>query len=257
MTNFLTYHSSMYLVHFFYSTNDSENLGNLKLKADIDFNELTAMASKHSSSEPALHKMTLATINSGLVPNPSSSTPFVPPLRTDWNILFQPLFDELLTPPPSVDHPAPKVIAATAEVVAPEPTALTGSPSSTTVDQDAPAPSDSQTTPETQTHVISNDVKEDNHDLDVAHMHNDPFFGVEASPKTPTFCDDPLHESLHDDLTSQGSSSNMRQTYTLFELVGRWTKDHPIANVIGDLSCSISTRNQLQTDAMWCVTPLK
>ncbi|GJU52918.1 retrovirus-related pol polyprotein from transposon TNT 1-94 [Tanacetum coccineum] len=30
------------------------------------------------------------------------------------------------------------------------------------------------------------------------------------------------------------------------------TKDHPIANVIGDPSRSISTRKQLQTDAMWC-----
>ncbi|GKD22679.1 integrase, catalytic region, zinc finger, CCHC-type containing protein [Tanacetum coccineum] len=31
-----------------------------------------------------------------------------------------------------------------------------------------------------------------------------------------------------------------------------WTKDHPIANVIGDPSRSVSTRKQLQTDAMWC-----
>nr|GEV92401.1 retrovirus-related Pol polyprotein from transposon TNT 1-94 [Tanacetum cinerariifolium] len=36
-----------------------------------------------------------------------------------------------------VDFPAPKVIALIAKVVAPEPAALTGSPSSTTVDQDA------------------------------------------------------------------------------------------------------------------------
>nr|GEV62455.1 retrovirus-related Pol polyprotein from transposon TNT 1-94 [Tanacetum cinerariifolium] len=55
-------------------------------------------------------------------------------------IFFQPLFDELLTPPPSVDHLAPKVIAPIAEVVAPELTESTGSPFSTTVDQDAPSP---------------------------------------------------------------------------------------------------------------------
>ncbi|GKE01476.1 retrovirus-related pol polyprotein from transposon TNT 1-94, partial [Tanacetum coccineum] len=30
------------------------------------------------------------------------------------------------------------------------------------------------------------------------------------------------------------------------------TKDHPIANVIGDPSRSVSTRKQLETDAMWC-----
>nr|GEV36113.1 integrase, catalytic region, zinc finger, CCHC-type, peptidase aspartic, catalytic [Tanacetum cinerariifolium] len=119
---------------------------------------------------------------------------------------------------PKVDI-APEVIALIAKVVAPEPTASTGSPFLTTVDQDATSPSNSQTTPETQTLVISNDVEEDNHDLDVAHMHNGPFFGVAASPKTPTFHDDPLYESLYDDSTSQGSSSNMRQTHTPFESV--------------------------------------
>nr|GEW88056.1 hypothetical protein [Tanacetum cinerariifolium] len=90
--------------------------------------------------EPALHEMTHATISSGLVPNPTSSTPFVPPSRTDWDMLFQSLFNELLTPLPSVDHRAPEVIALIVEVVALEPAASTGSPSSTIVDQDAPLP---------------------------------------------------------------------------------------------------------------------
>nr|GEW88261.1 retrovirus-related Pol polyprotein from transposon TNT 1-94 [Tanacetum cinerariifolium] len=105
----------------------------------VDFVELTSMASEHSSSGLALHEMTPATISLGLVPNTPPSTLFVPPSRTNWDILFQPLFDELLTPLPSVDHPAPKVIALIAEVVAPEPAASTGSPSSTTVDQDIEA----------------------------------------------------------------------------------------------------------------------
>ncbi|GJZ93300.1 hypothetical protein Tco_0665365 [Tanacetum coccineum] len=68
----------------------------------------------------------------------------------------------------------------------------------------------------------------------------------------PHFHDDPLHESLHKDSTSQGSSSNVRPIHTPFESLGRWTKDHPIANVIRDPSRSISTRKQLPTDAMWC-----
>ncbi|GJY09264.1 retrovirus-related pol polyprotein from transposon TNT 1-94 [Tanacetum coccineum] len=49
----------------------------------VDFDELTAMASEHSSLGPALHEMTPAIISSGLVPNPPPSTPFVPPSRTD------------------------------------------------------------------------------------------------------------------------------------------------------------------------------
>ncbi|GJT79862.1 retrovirus-related pol polyprotein from transposon TNT 1-94 [Tanacetum coccineum] len=153
----------------YYPTNDSENLGKLQPKADIgifigyaptkkafwiynrrtrrivetihvDFDELTAMASEHSSSGPALHEMTPATISSGLMPNPHPSTPFVPPSRTDWDMLFQPLFDEFLNPSPSVDHPAPEVVAPINEVIAPVLADSTGSPSSTTVDQDAPSP---------------------------------------------------------------------------------------------------------------------
>ncbi|GJV42730.1 retrovirus-related pol polyprotein from transposon TNT 1-94 [Tanacetum coccineum] len=98
------------------------------------------MASEHSSSGPALHEMTPATISSGLVPNPPPSTPFVPPSRIDWDILFQLMFDELLTPPPSVDLLAPEVIALIDEVVSLVPAVSTGSPSLTTVDQDAPSP---------------------------------------------------------------------------------------------------------------------
>ncbi|GKD49560.1 retrovirus-related pol polyprotein from transposon TNT 1-94 [Tanacetum coccineum] len=93
--------------------------------------------------EPALHEMTPATISSGLMPNPPPSTSFIPPSRTKWDLLFQPLFDELLNPLASVDRPAPEVITPIAEVVAPEPAASTGSPSSTTVDQDAPSPTSS------------------------------------------------------------------------------------------------------------------
>ncbi|GJT67676.1 integrase, catalytic region, zinc finger, CCHC-type containing protein [Tanacetum coccineum] len=124
-----------------YPTNDSENLSKLQSKADI-----------------------------GLVPNPHPSTLFVPPSRTDWDMLFQPLFDEFLNPSPSVDHPAPEVVAPINEVIAPVLADSTGSPSSTTVDQDAPSPSNSQTIPETKPPVILNDVEEDNHDIKVAHM---------------------------------------------------------------------------------------
>ncbi|GJR45484.1 integrase, catalytic region, zinc finger, CCHC-type containing protein [Tanacetum coccineum] len=186
-----------------YLTNDSENL---------DFDELTAMAFEHSSSGPALHEMTPATISLGLVPNPPPSTPFVPPLRTDWDLLFQPLFDKLLNPPSSVDCPTPEVIAPITKVVAPEPAALISSPSSTTVDQDAPSPSNSQTTPETQSPVIPNDVEEDDHDLDVAHMNNDLFF----------------------------------------EQVTKWTKDHPLENIIGELERPVSTRLQLHKQVLFC-----
>nr|GEY08849.1 hypothetical protein [Tanacetum cinerariifolium] len=100
------------------------------------------------------------------------------------------------------------------------------------IDQDAPSTSISST-------------QEQEHSLTISQ-------GVEESPKTPYFHDDLLHESLHEDSTSQGSSSNVRPFHTSFELLSRWTKDRLIANVIGDPSDSVSIRKQVETDAMWC-----
>nr|GFD24746.1 hypothetical protein [Tanacetum cinerariifolium] len=140
----------------------------------VDFDELTAMASEQSSSGPALNEMTPATISSGLVQKPCSSTPYVPPSINDWDLLFQSMFDELLNPPPSVDP----VIAPITEVIPPIQVESTSLPSLNSVDQDAPSPSKSQTTPETKSAIIPQDVEEDNIDIKVAHMGNDSLFGV-------------------------------------------------------------------------------
>ncbi|GJR80847.1 integrase, catalytic region, zinc finger, CCHC-type containing protein [Tanacetum coccineum] len=199
------------------------------------------MASEYSSSEPALHEMTPATISSGLVPNPPLSTLFVLPSRTGWDILFQLLFDELLNPQPSVDLPVPKVIALITKVVALEHAESTGSPSSTIVDQDAPSASNLQTTPDTQSQVIYNDVDEENHDLDVAHINNDPFFGIpilEHESKASSFSD-VIPFVVH-------------TTAPYFEHVTKWTKDHPLDNIIGKLERPMSIRLQLHKQALFC-----
>ncbi|GKE85512.1 hypothetical protein Tco_1559254 [Tanacetum coccineum] len=125
------------------------------------------------------------------------------------------MFDEYFTPPPIIVTPVQEVDASRAVV-------LVYSPVSTSIDQDAP----SLSTLSTQ--------------------------GFEESLKTPIFYDDPLNESPNEESSSQGSSSNVRQIHTSFEHLGRWTKDHPIANVIRDPSHYVSTRKQLETDAMWC-----
>nr|GFD55705.1 hypothetical protein [Tanacetum cinerariifolium] len=92
--------------------------------------------------------------------------------------LFQPMFDELLNPSPRVVNHAPEVIAPIAEVIPPVHADLTGSPSSITVDQDAPSSNKSHTTTEIQSYVVPQDVRDDNLDMEVAHMGNDPLFGV-------------------------------------------------------------------------------
>ncbi|GJU85656.1 retrovirus-related pol polyprotein from transposon TNT 1-94 [Tanacetum coccineum] len=145
------------------------------------FDELTSMASEHSSLGPALHEMTPATISSGLVPNPPPSTP--------------------------VDLPSPEVIAPIAEVVALELVAST-------------------------VHLPQQ--------LCCTH-ENDPFFGIpipendyEASSSLdviPTVVHTAAHNSEH---------------------ITKWTKDHPLDNIIGELKRPVSTRLQLHEQALFC-----
>nr|GEW86354.1 integrase, catalytic region, zinc finger, CCHC-type, peptidase aspartic, catalytic [Tanacetum cinerariifolium] len=116
--------------------------------------------------------------------------------------------------------------------VVPRAVEIADSPVSTSIGQDAPLLSIPLTQDREHSPIISQ--------------------GVEELAKTSLFHDDPLHEFLHEDSTSQGSSSNVRPSHTLFEIIGRLTKDHLIANVIDDPSHSVSTRKQLKTDAMWC-----
>ncbi|GKA52663.1 retrovirus-related pol polyprotein from transposon TNT 1-94 [Tanacetum coccineum] len=73
-----------------------------------------------------------------------------------------------------------------------------------------------------------------------------------AAPRAEILADSPVSTSIDQDAPSTKSSSNVRQLHTPLEHLGRWTKDHPIANVIGDPSRSVSTRKQLKIDAMWC-----
>ncbi|GKC20440.1 retrovirus-related pol polyprotein from transposon TNT 1-94 [Tanacetum coccineum] len=131
------------------------------------------------------------------------------------------MLDVYFNPPPSIVSPVQVALTPRAVDIA-------DTPVLTSIDQDAPSSSIPSTQEQEQSPILSQ--------------------GVEESPKTPHFHDDPLHE----DSTSQGSSSNERPSHTPFELFSKWTKDHPIANMTRDPSRSVSTRKKLQTNAMWC-----
>nr|GFA03786.1 retrovirus-related Pol polyprotein from transposon TNT 1-94 [Tanacetum cinerariifolium] len=207
----------------------------------VDFDELTAMASEQSSSRPALQEMIPGTISSGLVQKSSSSTSYVPPSRNDWDLLFQPLLDELLNPPPSVDNQAAEFIALIAEVIPQVDDDSTGSPSSTTVDQDAPSPSKSFTPTKTQSAAILQDVGNDNLDIEVAHMGNDPLLGV------------PITEVASGQSSSTASpQSNVQPNHPMTHHNNKWTNDHPLNYINGLLSRPVSTRLQLHEQALFC-----
>nr|GFD50523.1 hypothetical protein [Tanacetum cinerariifolium] len=84
----------------------------------------------------------------------------------------------LLNPPSSVDNQDAEVIAPIAKVIPQVDDDSTGSPSSTAVDQDSPSPSKSLTPIEIQSRVILQDVGNDNLDIEVAHIGNDPLLGA-------------------------------------------------------------------------------
>nr|GEW18762.1 integrase, catalytic region, zinc finger, CCHC-type, peptidase aspartic, catalytic [Tanacetum cinerariifolium]GEW24017.1 integrase, catalytic region, zinc finger, CCHC-type, peptidase aspartic, catalytic [Tanacetum cinerariifolium] len=132
------------------------------------------------------------------------------------------MFDEYFNPPTIA-------ISLVQEAAAPRAKVLANSLMSISISHDAPTTSISSSQEQEHSTIISQGFKE--------------------SPKTLMFHDDPLNESPQDS-TSQGLSSNVIQIHTPFEHLGRWTKDHPIANVINDPSRSVSTRKQLKTDAI-------
>ncbi|GJT42892.1 retrovirus-related pol polyprotein from transposon TNT 1-94 [Tanacetum coccineum] len=106
----------------------------------VDFDELTAMASEQLGSGPRLQCMTHAIPSSRLVPNPPPLTPFIPPLRHEWDLVFQPVFDEFFSLLASVAslvpiEEAPSIVEST-EIVSEESSSSDVIP--TTVHSDAP-----------------------------------------------------------------------------------------------------------------------
>ncbi|GJS01246.1 retrovirus-related pol polyprotein from transposon TNT 1-94 [Tanacetum coccineum] len=57
-------------------------------------------------------------------------------------------------------------------------------------------------------------------------------------------------DELKNTITTPGNTTHLNNPP--LEHAQKWTKDHPLENVIGDINRSVSTRRQLKTDAMWC-----
>ncbi|GJZ05320.1 retrovirus-related pol polyprotein from transposon TNT 1-94 [Tanacetum coccineum] len=183
-----------------YPTNDSEDLGKLQPTADIgifvgyapsrkgyriynkrtrrimetihvQFDELTEqMAPVQLSTGPAPTFLTPGQISLGLVPNSVPAAPYVPPTNKELEILFQPMFDEYMEPP-RVERPVSP--APTVSV----PVNSAGTPSSTTIDQDAPSPSHSPSSSAFQSPSLHKGVAADS-----TLMEDNPFAPVDNHP---------------------------------------------------------------------------
>ncbi|GJR77565.1 retrovirus-related pol polyprotein from transposon TNT 1-94 [Tanacetum coccineum] len=230
-----------------YPTNDSEDLGKLQPTADIgifvryapsrkgyriynkrtrrimetiqvQFDELNEqMDPVQLSTGPAPTFLTPGQISSGLVPNPVPAAPYVPPINKELEILFQSMFDEYLEPPRVERLVSPALVVLI-------PINSAGTPSYTTIDQDAPSPSHSPSSSALQSPSIHQGVAVESTLVEenlFAPVNNDPFINIFASEPT-----------------SEASSSE---------------DDHRLDNVIGNPSRPVSTKKQLATDALWCL----
>ncbi|GKE20657.1 copia protein [Tanacetum coccineum] len=92
-----------------YPTNNSKDLGKLKHKADIEIfigYSPTKKAFRIYNKRTRLIMETSDSWNNQFRTrsNPSPLTPYVPPTKKDWDILFQPMFDEYFQPPSVVSR---------------------------------------------------------------------------------------------------------------------------------------------------------
>ncbi|GKC22667.1 retrovirus-related pol polyprotein from transposon TNT 1-94, partial [Tanacetum coccineum] len=198
----------------------------------VQFDELTEpMAPVHISTgcEPIL--LMPRQISSGLVPDLVPTAPYVPPTNKDLEILLQLMFNEYFEPP-GVERPVPPAPPVQILVVS------AGTPSSTTIDQDAPSSSVVQP-PISHQGVVAGPTIKDN---PFAQADNDPFINVFA----------PKHSS---DESSSGDVSSAESTQVVHphNHLGKWPKDHLLYNVLGNPFCPVSTRKQLVIDALWCL----
>nr|GEX12422.1 retrovirus-related Pol polyprotein from transposon TNT 1-94 [Tanacetum cinerariifolium] len=183
----------------------------------VQFDELSEpIAVVHISIGPEPILLTTGQISSRLVPDHVSAALYVPPTNKDLEILFQPMFDEYLEHP-NVERPIPPASAA------PVPVVSVGIPSSTTIDQDAPSASYSSSSSVRQPPISHQGVAvgrtiEDNL---FPRADNDPFVNV--------FAPEP---SFDESSSGDASSAESTQVTQPHNHLGKWSKDHPLDNVI-------------------------
>ncbi|GJX60804.1 putative ribonuclease H-like domain-containing protein [Tanacetum coccineum] len=233
-----------------YPTNDSENLGKFQAKADIGifvgyapsrkgyriYNKRTRrlMETIHVTFDEMDQTMAPVRISSGPVPvimTPGQLKSGLAPTDKELEMLFQPMFDEHLEQS-RVDEPVPSATEVNAQVVPPS-TSL-----STTIAQDAPSTSASSSTSDSHLPVQHQEIPEDTPIIhDVPHPSHNLVTGDPGS--------------------AQSSSGNVNaaepnQVNYPPDHIRRWTKDHPLDNIVGNPSRPVSTRKQLASDALWC-----
>ncbi|GKA51937.1 retrovirus-related pol polyprotein from transposon TNT 1-94 [Tanacetum coccineum] len=238
-----------------YPTNDQDDLGKMKPKADIGifigysetsrgfriynrgtkkimetihvkFNELTVMASEHDNLEP---------VSQRFINDDSSAESMNIPSKEDLDNLFGPMYEEYF------EKRSSEVNFAAQQIHNNE-----NSPSISSIiieEQEAPpivTASEEQTSP-----ISLNNVDEFNQE-DFANFDGNTVFVPYDAPN---------FEEVKSSTTAL-DPSNMHEFHQVQPSTHIWTKAHPLEQVNGDPSKPVMTRNRLQTDSELCMYAL-
>ncbi|GKF64078.1 hypothetical protein Tco_0187526, partial [Tanacetum coccineum] len=78
-------------------------------------------------------------------------------------------------------------------------------------------------------------------DLEVAHMSNNPYFGI------------PIPKIVYEESSSLDViPTTVHSDAPISKHLIKWTKDHPLQNIIGELSRPVSTKLHLHEQALFC-----
>ncbi|GJR44553.1 retrovirus-related pol polyprotein from transposon TNT 1-94 [Tanacetum coccineum] len=210
-----------------YPTNDNEDLGKLQPTADIGifvgyapsrkgyriYNKRTRriMETIHVQFDEMSEPMALVQLSTGPTPM------FLTPGQIKPSCVERPV------------SPAPAV---------PIPVNSACTPSSTTIDQDAPSLSHSPSSSSLQSLSLQQGVAAGS-----TSIKDNPFAPVDNDIE-------PSSEASSSEDLSSAESTHVTQPH---HHLRKWSKDHPLNNVIGNPSRPVSTRKQLTTDALWCL----
>ncbi|GKE24060.1 integrase, catalytic region, zinc finger, CCHC-type containing protein, partial [Tanacetum coccineum] len=218
----------------------------------VNFDELPQMASDHVSSDPGPQCSTTVLEQDSLSPGPQSqeNVPQVAETVTTSNeleLLYSPMFSELL------NGTSPVVSKSSAVHAADNPDKRqqhNTTHTSTTTDVADPPPLNIHSTHQTPTQVPTVTAPEN-------------IIQAKTNTENENFDDDEFIIIFSTPVQEQGEtssrhvdSSNMHTFYQHHPSAQRWTKDHPLEQVIGNPSQSIRTRRQLETDGEMCMFAL-
>nr|GFA66853.1 hypothetical protein [Tanacetum cinerariifolium] len=227
--------SSVKFFHIFgslcYIVRDGENLDKMKEK-------------DHVSSDPAPECQRMALEHNSLSPGPQCQENVTQANKTvttsnELDLLFSPMFDELLNGSSQI---------------------VSKSSAASTVDahnqrqQQNTTPLYNQTTPDptcqvpTQAPTVTSTENMNQAEMveEYAHVENDEFINIFCTPV----------QDRGDTSSRHVDSSNMHTFYQHHPFEHRWTKDHPLEQVIGNPSQSVRTRRQLESNGEMCIFAL-